>query len=40
MALGVASGYFIISGVLSLFARKPNRSKPTPSLAAQGVAGD
>jgi hypothetical protein len=40
MAVGVGSGYLIIAGILNLFARKPKDSKPAPSLAAQGVAGD
>jgi hypothetical protein len=40
MALGVVSGYLIISGILNLFARKPKNSSSAPSFAAQGVAGD
>jgi hypothetical protein len=41
MALGVVSGYLIISGVLQAFAHKPKSQNPTaPSLVTQGVAGD
>ncbi len=40
MAVGIAAGYYIISGILSAFARKPEQGKGTPVMAAQGVSGD
>jgi len=40
MAVGVFSGYFIITGILNAFARKPAKPEATPVLAAQGVSGD
>jgi len=40
-ALGVASGYLIISGILNMFAHKPEAAKPSaPVMATSGVAGD
>jgi hypothetical protein len=40
VAFGVVSGYLIITGILNVFARKPDTPSATPSLAPQGVAGD
>ncbi len=41
MAVGVGSGYYIISGILSAFARKPQQpAQSAPALATQGVSGD
>ena len=41
VALGVASGYLIITGILNAFARKPQGAQPgTPALTPQAVAGD
>ena len=40
MGFGVATGYLIITAVLNLFARKPEPSKPEPTLVVQGVSGD
>jgi len=40
MAVGVGSGYFIISAILNGFARKPQETKAAPALAPQGVTGD
>lgn len=40
VALGVVSGYVIITGILNAFARKPATGKAAPELAAQGMAGD
>jgi len=41
VALGVASGYLIITGILNVFARKPETAKSAaPALATQGMTGD
>jgi hypothetical protein len=40
MAIGVGAGYYIISGILSVFARKPQQGKSAPALVTQGVTGD
>jgi hypothetical protein len=40
VAFGVASGYLIITGVLSAFARKPKITESSPALLTQSVAGD
>ena len=40
MAFGIATGYLIISAVLSAFAKKPETAKGALAHAAQGVAGD
>jgi hypothetical protein len=40
IGFGVVSGYLIISGILNMFARKPESGKSAPELAAQGIAGD
>jgi hypothetical protein len=38
--IGIGAGYFIITGILSVFARKPRRTKAAPALVTQGVTGD
>ena len=41
VALGVVSGYLIITGILNAFARKPaTADAQAPALAPQGIAGD
>jgi len=40
MALGVGSGYLVISSILKAFARKPESPKAAQVLAQHGVAGD
>jgi hypothetical protein len=40
MAFGVATGYLIITAILSAFAHKPKTQNQAPSLATQAVAGD
>ena len=39
-AIGIGAGYFIISGILSVFACKPRQSKAAPALVIQGITGD
>jgi hypothetical protein len=41
VAIGVGTGFFIISAILNLFARKPEQAAPqAPALVTQGVTGD
>jgi hypothetical protein len=40
IGLGVLSGYWIISGILSVFARKPETPQQAPALATQAILGD
>ena len=41
MAVGIGTGYYIISAILNAFARKPQQSAPqAPALVTQGVTGD
>jgi hypothetical protein len=40
MAFGIATGYLIIAGVLSVFSKKPEMEKGALAHATQGVAGD
>ena len=41
MAIGVGTGYFIISAILNAFARKPQQpTQSAPALVTQGVTGD
>jgi hypothetical protein len=41
VAFGVVSGYLIITGILNVFARRPQTiAAAAPVLAAEGVAGD
>jgi hypothetical protein len=41
VAIGVGTGFFIISAILNAFARKPQQpSQSAPALVTQGVTGD
>lgn len=41
VAIGVGTGYYIISAILNAFARKPQQAAPqAPALVTQGVSGD
>ena len=40
VAIGVGSGFVIISAILNAFAHKPQQVETAPALVPQGVSGD
>ena len=40
VAIGVGSGFVIISAILNAFAHKPQQLESAPTLVTQGVSGD
>jgi hypothetical protein len=40
VAVGVGTGYLLISGILSAFAHKPKQVEAVPAMVAHGVTGD
>jgi len=40
VAIGVGTGFMIISAILNAFAHKPQPAETAPALVTQGVTGD